>query len=228
MALYEIVVEQRYDSQQVITRMNYILNVTPAAVTGSFGLVAALGMIAGGGSYPAGTLFEKWREVVTDEVGFVQVVANNVYDPSDFYATPFATGTNGTNSGAGAEPGYVAYAFRTNQVRRDVRRGQRRLVGVSEAAVGDYGVLGEGQQDVNDELAVAFGASQTYDDEGTSLIYQPVIVAKQEYTPTGGTTTAYRYYPTLSEQLDHIAIGTSWQALTTTTTQNSRKRGRGS
>lgn len=228
MGLYEVVVEQRYLEQECISRFNYLSTGTPAAVTGSLALCDALGFLASAGNYPSPSFFEDMRGVQTVAVNYVQVVVLNVYDPTDFYATPFEPNTNGLNTGAGYQPTFMAYGFRTNQTRRDIRRGQKRLVGVNEQYIGDGGGLLPQQQLANDQFAVSMTATQSYNDEGNTLTFAPVVVSKQKYTPVGSTSEAYRYYPTLAEQLNHLAQSITWTAENIVTTQNSRKRGRGS
>ncbi len=222
--LMEVKVLQQYDSQSCITTFHYLGSGTPAAVTQSFGIVAAMGFIDG--IIPdVPDIFENWREVVSSGLVITEVTAKVVYSVTDFYTLPLATGNAG-NRGTEPKPSFEAYAFQTSRVRADIRRGNRRLVGVTAEGVGDYGDLSGIMQGYCDVLATNFGDILTYDDEGNTLSYAPVVVSKEPYiTPSGAT--AYKYYDTEIEQADHLASGVLWIAKTNTTTQVSRKRGRG-
>jgi len=63
MALYEVVVEQSYAGQQCINRFNYVSSGTPSGVTGSFGLIAALGLLLEGEpvGFPADMFGALWN-----------------------------------------------------------------------------------------------------------------------------------------------------------------------
>lgn len=228
MPLYEVVVEQRYQGQQIINRFNYVGSGTVVVVTGSFALASALGFISAAGVYPSGTLLALWRAMVNPATLFIQAVVNNVYDPTDFYQTPFLSGTAGTSNTGDAEPPFVAFSFRSNQLRRDIRRGQKRFVGAGETVVADFGQVQLTYMPTLQALATEMSATQTYTDEGSNRDFIPAVVSKQKYTPAGSTQSAYRYYPTEIEQMAHIAQGVTWEAGAWVTTQNSRKQGRGS
>jgi hypothetical protein len=70
-------------------------------------------------------------------------------------------------------------------------------------------------------------ASIGYPTVSPEVTFTPVIVGKQQYTTPSGNT-AYRYYPTLTEQNLHLASNPVWEPYTTVRTQTSRQYGRGS
>lgn len=226
-SLYEVVLDQRFEGQQVINRFNYIGAGTPAAVTMSFALISAMGFIPDAGVYPAG-LFSSIRDLQSADLSYVEVVAKDVYSFTDFYSLPYTALGGNVSSASGNQPPFVAYSFSTTRVRSDIRRGQRRLAGLVEGSVDSYGMLTSGNLALAGDLCDWMDQVLTYDDEGTTLTFTPVIVSKEEYTPVGSTKKAYKYYPDYAEQSEHLAQGFEWFVKPQITTQNSRKVGRGS
>jgi len=230
MALYELVIDALYYNQQCINRYNFISSGTPASVMGSFALLSGGGFIESGGAYPTGTFFYHTRRVQSDQVQYRQIVVKNVYDPVDFYSLPYITPTVGLrNSGHPMSPA-CASGVRTNQVRRDVGRGYKRFVGISEGDVDSGGVLFADMKVLLQELCTNYNAPVTYTDEGNTITFTQAICSKLKYNPDPlkPTKFAYKYYPTLAEQLTHTASGMLWQPYDTMRTQNSRQYGKGS
>lgn len=226
--LYEVTLFQSYFGQSCINRWNYLMTGTPAAVQGSFGLISALGAIPAiiDGLFPVGSVWRIIRDQQSDQVTFTAVVAKAIYDVEDFYELPYVPAKAGNVSGEALSP-VMAYGFRSNRTRTDIRRGTKRFVGVPESYVGSGGVLtGSGPAGV---AAVAERMSEpiTYDDEGSTLTYSPVIVSKEEYTVPSSGKKAYRYYPTLTEQMEHVAQSILWQPYAQVRSQTSRQYGRG-
>jgi hypothetical protein len=226
-SLYEVVLDQRFEGQQVINRFNYLGSGTPAAVTMSFALISAMGFIADGGVYPAG-LFSSIRDLQSSDLTYVEAVAKDVYSNTDFYSLPFTTLGGNVSPASGNQPPFVAYSFYTTRVRSDIRRGQRRFAGLVEGSVDSYGMLTSGNLALAGDLADWMDQILVYDDEGTDLTFIPVIVSKEKYTVPESGKDAYKYYDTFAEQEDHLAQGFEWAVRPQITTQNSRKVGRGS
>lgn len=227
--LYEVVLTGSYFSQQIINRFNYLMTGTPAVVTGSFALASALGSIYDTSSYPSGTLINLIINTVSDEFVLSQITVVNPYDPTDFYEAPFVPEYRGQQTGQAASP-TMAYGFRSNRVRTDIARGMKRFVGVTEDYMGDGGVL-TGIVSTLEDVAEGLGATLAYTDEGNSLSFAPCIVGKEKYVTTAPTTLparfAYRYYEDEAVQMEHLAVGVSWQPYSTVRTQTSRQYGRG-
>lgn len=228
MPLYEVVLEQRYNNQQVINRWNYLGSGTPAAVTPSFALLKALGFIGIATTLGTGTVGNAIQQVQNPQVTFVQATARAVFVDADFYDNPFLAGTIGLN-GAGGNPLYseAAFGFRSNRVKQSIGRGYKRFVGISEAMLDDYSVLNSTAQANLTVLATAMSAVVTYDDEGNTLSFSPCIAQKFMYT-VPPAKPAYKYYADEGAQAPHLAVGITWQFYQAATTQNSRKVGRGS
>lgn len=226
--LYEAVLRTSYFNQQCINRWNYNSSGTPAAVSGSFALASAMGFIYDGvpPAPVADTIMAQIVGIVSTSVILEGFEVRAIYDVADFYSSPFPAGAAGGASGTAMSP-TAAYGFRTNRVVQNIRRGTKRFVGVSESFVDGGGVITSAMQEALGELATLMSATLTYDDEGNTVTFVPVVVSKQEYEPSSGRT-AYRYYPTLTEQLNHIAAGVLWEAYDTQRTQTSRQYGKGS
>lgn len=230
MPLHEVVVRGSYSGQECINRYTYRSSGTPASVTLSFGLVAAMGYVQGAAaiSFAADSLAQDLREAIHPEFTYVDILSKNVYDPTDFYTTAFNSGTVGgdNNAGESGSPA-IAYGFRSSRSRLDIRRGFKRYVGVSEERINNGGNIGPMfMTDVLDVVAGRLGDTITYDDEGNTLQYEPVIVSKEKYTTPSGNS-AYRYYETEAEQLENVANAGVWQPYSQVRTQVSRQYGRG-
>lgn len=222
--LIEVKVFQTYDNQQCVTTMHYLSTGIPAAVTRSFAVVAALGFITG---IPpdVGNVFTAWKATVNTALEITEVQAKAVYSPTDFYTLPLAANNTGTVTGF-VEPSFEAYGIQTNRVRSDIRRGNRRLSGVGAETVGGFGVIDSGHLTILQSLCDEFSNILTYDDEGNTISFTPVVVSKEKYTTPSGKE-AYQYYSTELDQAMHLATGVAWIPKNVVTTQNSRKRGRG-
>jgi hypothetical protein len=227
MALYELILRQQTNAQMLINRWNYVSQGSPVGVTGSFALVSAAGAIADGDplSFPVGGMFASIQALQANDVIFVEFMALNVYDLDDFYSIAYPTGLFGGVAQAGASL-FVAAGFRTNRVTRAVRRGTKRFGGVPIGSIGEFGGLTAGYLTTMATCAAEMSATLEYTDGGNSLSFEPTIVSKQLITPVTNPRR-YQYYPTLAEQLEHVAQGITWEAYTNTRSQNSRQLGRG-
>ncbi len=227
--LYELTLFGSYFNQQIINRFNYVSSTVPGAVSGSFALGDVFGAIAAGTPKfpPSGTPLFYILNVASSAFTLtsVSVRAASTYDSADFHEFGYASPIAGSQPGSPLSP-TQAYGFRTNRIRTDIARGTKRFVGVTEERVAAGGVIaGDFMNSLND-LADSLTAPLIYTDGGSSITFTPCVVSKQEYETDSGRK-AYRYYPTLTEQLTHTAVGVEWQAYTQVRTQNSRQYGRG-
>lgn len=225
MALFEIILRATYFGQQVINRWTYQSAGTPAAVSLSYGLTSAFGAIEPVGGWDATTVFGKLKDIVCNGVHFDEIQVENLYSATDFYLAPFVAGTTGNATGECMTP-VAAYGFTTNRVRTDIRRATKRFAGVTEGAVNAGGIIDSGQLGALNTLAEYMSAALSYDDEGSTLTYTPVVLSKQKYTAPSGKS-AYRYWPTESEQVARAAVGVTWSPYDTVRSQVSRQYGRG-
>lgn len=222
MAIYELVLRQDYYGQQTVNRWNYILTGTPAAVTGAFALIDAVGAI----ELETDRLIGLIQALQNTAVNFVDIEARNIFSATDFYTRPFAVDVNGLFATGQTTSPVNAFGFRTNRVRTDVRRGTKRFVGMTDTQEEAGGVMNAGIQTQMQGIADKMSDAITYDDEGNTLTFTPCVCGKEEYTTPSGRK-AYRYYGTEAEQLAHTASGVLWEAYTTVRTQTSRQYGRG-
>ena len=226
MALYEITLNSTFVGQKCVNRWNYETTSVPAAVTNSFALASAFGGIVDGGLFPDGSLMESLQSASSVGVQFADILVRNVYDPVDFYQTPIIV--NGSVTGE-ALPPTSAFGFYTNRTRLDIRRGFKRFVGIAESAQ-NSGTLTSGFLTNVGVLAGSMSVPLVYNDEGTDLTFNPVIVQKMPVAPTpenGHKGVVYEYYPTLVEQATHLMRSIVWTPYTTVRTQTSRQFGRG-
>lgn len=231
MAIYEVVLTGTYKQQEWVNRFNYVSTGTPGAQLGSLSLITALGGIYDGllpaPGYPADGLFYQIARLMVGGSAIGGVTAFNVYDPVDFYSTPFVNPLPGTFAGEGMSPA-VAIGFRSNRSRRDVRRGQKRFTAVSEGAFGEGGIATPTLLSVAAGVIDAMNEVRVYNDEGNNLTFSPAVCGKEKYLANVEKGTfAYRYYATEAAQLDHTMTGIEWELLRTMRTQNSRQYGRG-
>lgn len=227
--LYELTVQGTYYGQEIIARWNYNSSGIPAAVSGSFALVSAFGLIPEqpGNAFPTDAPFEYMRRIQSSNLGYNEVVCKALYDDVDFYTTPFPSGTVGLSSGGADASPMDALGFRTNRVRQDIGRGYKRFAAPLVAAFAPGGTVVGDTLEAMEELGAAMSETLTYIDEGNTVSFAPCIMGKQEYiTPSG--KKAYRKYPTLAEQVQHLALGISWEPYDTQRSQRSRQYGVGS
>jgi hypothetical protein len=225
--LYELTLVTTYFNQFCINRWNYRLTGTPAAVSGSFALAFATGLLQTevDGGFPFGSFANNIRTNLNEAVRFIEVTSRAIYSNTDFYASPISPVKSGSVVGEGLPP-FCAYGFKTNRVRTDIRRATKRFVGVTESDVSGGGVIVAGRLNALTALANAMTQPLTYIDEGQTLTFTPCVLRKQRYTTEAGTI-AYRYYPTLTEQLNFTAESVIWQPYPTVRSQGSRQYGRG-
>lgn len=228
MPLYEVVLEERYFNQQVINRWNYLGSGTPAAVTGSFALLSALGMIGLSTTLEPGTVAGQIQGIQNAAASFIQATARAIYIDEDFYGNPFIANTIGGVGGLGDPMSPIAaFGFRSNRVKQSIGRGYKRFVGMSEGDLDSGGILAAGAVTRANLLKTAMNATVTYDDEGNTLTFTPCIAQKELYVTDSGKN-AYKYYATEAEQAPHLAVGINWELYTQQRTQNTRQYGRGS
>lgn len=228
MAILETVLSQTYQGQQVINRWYYVSSGTPASVSLSFALISAMGLLEAAGNpalFPAGTIGAALQGMQSSAVTYVSAAARDLYSDTDFYESPYPAGVGGQVGGVAASPA-LAYGLTTNRIRQSVRRGAKRVTGVTEDGMIAGGGIEAGYLTQLNTLATRMSATLTYDDEGNTLTFVPAVLAFEPYTTPSGRT-AYRKYATEAAQLQRTAQGVLWSPLTTVRTQVSRQYGRG-
>lgn len=231
MAILEIALTQNFENVECISRFTYQSTGTPAASSLSFLLMRGFGAIPNAGVYPPTALLARIAAAQSTFVTYTGVAIRNLYSTTDFYSLPTLEELQGGVIGE-ALPPFVALGFSSSRVRADIRRGTKRFVGVPESQVGSAGALTSGYlTGLVADLAASLGAIITETDEGNTITFTPVVLGRQRYNPSTQQPdpegTAWRYYPTEAEQLQHVAAGTVWSAYTTVRSQTTRQYGRG-
>jgi hypothetical protein len=228
MAILELVVNQSYAGQLVINRFHFVSSGTPAAVSLSYGLIAATGFLDTsevGNVFTPDTLANYMQQMAVTGLQYVSAYARNLYDPVDFYERPYVDPTYGVLTGTPTSPA-MAYGIQSNRVRTDIRRGSKRFSGVREESLDAGGYLNAGLIGVLSGICDLLNAPISYDDEGATLSYRSSVLSFKEYTTPRGKK-AYEKWPTESAQLARSAIGVTWAPQNAIRTQVSRQYGRG-
>lgn len=228
MAVLELTVQMSFLSQLVVNRYHYVSSGTPAAVTPSFGLMKATGYADVAGSpllFPADTLARKHQVLAHGSTIFIAAYARNLYSATDFYERPYISAVYGSAAGDASAP-FNAIGFFSSRARTDIRRGMKRIGGISEAQYESGGQLTASALVDATAFAEKLAATITYDDEGNTLTFVPCVLGLEEYTTPAGNR-AYRPYATESAQLAHVAQGIDWAPYTRIRSQVSRQVGRG-
>jgi len=225
--LFEATLSMSYFNQECVNRWNYVSDVVTPSNQGAAKLAQAMGVIAPGEDPDPDSMLQKLQLLLNTNVTFNALAVRDVYSDFDFIEVPLQfVGNHATD---GLSPA-VAYGFKTNRTRLDIRRGFKRLVGVSEGAVATGGVLTGTGLSGSAAVAAAMSAQLVGMISATTITYTPVIVKKEKYdVPDSGTPprTAFRYYEDETEQLDLLMRDLVWSVYTEVRTQNSRQYGKG-
>jgi len=227
MSLYEVVVRGSLFSQRVINRFNYVGAGDIGTSLPSFGLLVKMGFLLDAGVFPAGTLAANWAGNVSSSFEFLAVQAKNIYDPTDFYEVLYAPVILGDETGD-AMPPYVAYGFTSNQVTLAVRKGHKRLAGVTEGDGGADGIIGSGFMVNLASIATEMSRVLIYTDDDAALSFSPAVVSKEKYlSHTAPDRYSYRYYADEAVQATHTASPVVFSAINVLRSQVSRQYGSG-
>lgn len=224
MAIYEVVLRALYHEQNIINVFTYVDGGGVGAVPSAFDLLTAMGFVPTdpAPTFPADTVFDSIRNLVSTNVLFTEVEARNLYSTTDFYLLGYSPVVAGLVVGAGLSPA-MAYGLKSNRVRTDIRRGFKRFVGVVEEGTSEGGIVCCGFPALVTDVAEKMSALLS----GTSFaVYHPAVASFEKYTTPSGRF-AYKPYATEAEQLDHTAHPVTWSGYTEVRTQTSRQYGRG-
>lgn len=229
MALYEITLEQEYAGQQIINRWNYKADSAPTGVSGAFKALVGMGFTPDTDipAFGTSTIGYGIKNAQSSGVTFVQAIAKNLYSVTDFYTYAFPPNTHGNNSASKGLSPTMAFGYTSDRTRSDIRRAQKRFVGVCDAETGDDGVI------ATDALPALQALGDTMADLNVvpagvgSMTFTPYVFGRLKYTTPSGKT-AYKYYSSEELQLEHIAMITAFTLKPTVRTQTSRQYGRGS
>lgn len=225
--LFELVMQGLVAGQETINRWNYLVNETTDDHLGSFGLINAVGGAPTGTppAFPVDTLMYTILLALSEDYVITGLAAKAIYDPADFYELGITPGAPGAIAGIVMSP-ILAYGFRTNRRRTDIRRATKRFAGVPQGSLTSNGVLPSGTLDLLNAIGAIMNATLSYTPGGTAYNYVPAVVHKLKTTDIDGKVHI-NYYPTESEQRDHLYTGFDWEAYSTVRGQESRQYGKG-
>lgn len=229
MPLYEITLELTYFGQQCINRWNYVGSMPPEGVSGAFKAVVGMGAAPDTDIEPFGeeTILGQLKNAISNQVVFVQMIAKNLYSVTDFYTYAFPPNTNGNNPDSNPMSPTAAFGYASDRTRSDIRRAQKRFVGLSESQVVAGGLIEEATADALQLLGDTMGDVNAVPAGAGLMTFTPHVFGREQYiTPSG--KKAYKYYDTEAEQLEHIALITAFTLKPQVRTQASRQYGRGS
>lgn len=230
MPLYEITLEQSYFGQQCINRWNYQSDAIAAGTSGAYLAIVGMGAIADDDTpaFDLTTILGQIQGLQTTDAVFVQMVAKNLYSNTDFFTYAFPPNTHGANNTGESLSPAMAFGFTSDRTRADIRRAQKRFVGVGENYVGSGGNIPADKLAALQILGDHMAAPNSVTLGGVTNVFTPYIFGREKYHPAGKTTWAYKYYPTEAEQLAHIAKINAFTVKPNVRTQTSRQYGRGS
>lgn len=230
-SLIEVVLSYQYAGQQCQNVWTYESDSEVDYTSESEWLLSSMGFIPDeGDAFPGGTVFSALRTLVSEQVSFVSAYARDIYSVNDFYEILWSPRPVGLAGAFGMSP-VLAYGFRTNRVKTNIRRGTKRFPGIPVAWNTTGGGFSPEATTAMNTLALRMSADLTFTAGVTEIGFTPVVAGKQRYDPDTGlpsaTGRAYRYYPTYDEQTDYLARGVEWQPYDRQRTQNSRQYSRG-
>lgn len=228
MSMYRIVLEGRYGAQQIINEWEWISSEIPSGQSGAFGLCNVLGFVSGNGidQFEADTLAGALRAAQTGDLQYISVFAANLYSVTDFFSFGYTETIVGQRTGQGMPP-FVAAGFTSDRTRLDIRRGQKRFVGVSENDVDQTGYLNAGGVGIWGDVADIMQVPQVVDLGGTAVTYTPYVFSKKIIPATEEDPKKYVKWPTEAEALEHVARINQWVLKPTVRSQVSRQYGHG-
>lgn len=230
----EVTVQGTYFNQQCLNVFNYVYDGVESDPGGlSLSLLSGMGWSEWNSTdseYPASSMAAQWHAIASASYTFEIVTVRNVYSLYDFteWLFPFGGASAVGQSGGEAMSPVSCYGFQSSKVRSDIKRGARRIVGVSELNVGSGGVLTPTGAAIANDLAVAFSLSLP---AGLGNFVPAIVKKKKEpvLNPDGTESGRFKYvyYPTPAEQIVNVAAPVTYRAVNTVRTQTSRQYGRG-
>ena len=224
--LYEVVLNGVYYGQKTVNRFNYYVSPSDGAAATANNLANAMGLPFTTGAAVEGSLLEALQDLVSSNYLFSSMFVRDVYSNTDF-TERFIDGT-GTVAGESLSP-VMAFGFRTNIKNLAVHRGMKRFAGVAESSSSAGGTLTGGAITLAEALAAKMSETIVDVNADIAAFFVPCVVGKEKYVVPGSDPVryAYRYFPTVDEQFDSLAIGVTWENYDNSRTQVSRQYGRG-
>jgi hypothetical protein len=224
--LYEITLKGTYFAQVVINRWNYYVPAIDGDAATANQLANAFGMPVTAGDFREDSVLAAIQAFQTSNMIYSSLFIRDVFSETDF--TERFPDAVGAVVGEAQSP-VLSLGFRTDIKRLNVGRGMKRLAGVAEGATGTGGSI-TGTYITAGEL-IATRMSETIADAGAdvSAAFIPCVAGKLKYVVPGSDPVryAYKYFPDIDTQFDHLGIGVTWEMYDQVRTQGSRQYGRG-
>jgi len=228
MPLYEFMLEQSYAGQQIVNRWNYISDAVPAGQLGALLGLAGMGFTPLGATPAFGseTIAGILKAIQSSGATWVQAVAKNIYDPTDYYAYAFPAGTVSNLSSSDQMSPVVAIGMSTDRTRSDIRRGQKRFAGILEGFLEGQGYLSSATVTAWQGLADAMADINVVPSGESAMTFTPYVFGRKKTVDVDGKIS-YPYWPTAEEQTAHAMRINAWTVKNTMRTQGTRQFGRG-
>nr|CRY95561.1 hypothetical protein [uncultured prokaryote] len=231
--LFQVILKGLYQGQQIINSLTFVSDNDNETTATGRGLAQALGYVPATPTTAANDrFFRAYLDAQTTAFQLEEVLSRNLFDVNDFYTVALSgTGWAGTqDASAQGSMSFVASKIMTNRVRQDIGRGSLALTPMVEINYLPDGTLVTGAlaqlQAVCDEL----NQEPSWTDGTDTTQFIPAVFQKKEYdVPNSGTPprTAYKFYPSPEEQLEHAAVGVTWNPKPRATSQTTRRIGKG-
>lgn len=230
---FEVTILGQKSSQLVVNRANFVSNNETPETAHSLGLLQALGYDPEGGDHPLSTSFlTRFLNAQTTLYQIDEIIVRNLWSTTDFITQPVSgvdwQGTIAVGAGDGLQ-NFVAAKLRTNRVRTDIRRGTMSLTGGTEEQTEGADVWTSAYLALLSQVAAALNAGPTYTSGGASTQFLPAVFGKERYVVPDSDPVryAYRYYTDFALFQANVASPVTWSAVERTSSQVSRKIGRG-
>jgi hypothetical protein len=229
MPMYRVTLEGNYSGQQTINTFDMLSGDVPSGENGALLVLAGMGLApyTGIDIFDDGTFAAALSLAQTVEAFYVQAVCKNLYSNTDFYTFAFPAGTHGQRTGQGMSP-VLAAGFTSDRTRLDIRRGQKRFVGVSESDSDAAGYLNSGGLTIWEDVGDAMDNVTVVPVGVGSFTFTPYVFSKERVVDPDTGKVTYEEWETEAEALDHIAKINVWTLKPTVRSQVSRQFGRGS
>lgn len=232
--IYKVTILGRLASQLVVNGLTFISDVDEPTATNAYGLLQAMGFNPADVTEPVpGKLFDAILAASTVSYNIEEIQVRNLYSVIDFITQPVAgVGWSGQIALPTGDrlPTFVASKIKTNRVRTDIRAGSLALTGGTEEQTEGADKWNSAYQALLTDVCAALNAPPSQTVGVTTVNFRPSVLQKEEYVVNPGDEkerTAYRYWATEDEQLQHAAVGVAWGVSDDVTSQVTRKIGRG-
>jgi len=229
MNMYRAVLEQQYAGQQVINTFDFISGEVPSGQLGALLIGVGMGFVPFTGITPfdADTFGGKLQAAQSLAVHYVQLLVKNLYSVTDFFTYAFPADTNGTQ-GADGLPPINAAGFSSDRTVSNIRRAQKRFVGLTEGQVDSLGVLNTSGLALWEAVGDKMDNVNVVPVDGGSFTFTPYVFSKHKVTRGTPPKVHYDEWPDEATALEHVAKINQFNLKPDVRSQVSRQYGRGS